>query len=255
MIFRSQLLTVATSGFLAVALLAGCATQAPPPDEAPQEEQIEIDVSNSPAGGSFSASLDFGQADPSVLEIYVNYPQLGQHVQVMVSTEEAETKQVYSLTLSEADLDGSGDYRNGPSVTDTVSLEPGSYSVEILVDGVSYFGPVSHEVAGEPEPEPEPVQAAPAPSGPRACTQAELEIVSGSIIWGYIAAVGTMVGEEGHYADFVNRMNGNLGATNSSKVKTVLRDAIAWADGGLVQDGRYFAYQSKAEEILNTGEC
>lgn len=238
-------------------LLAGC-SNTPIPDPAPELESAEAAEQgqnlNTPEGGDFVAFLEAGEADPSLLEVRVLYPQVNQRVQVILQNEDGGEEQVYFLQLTRSDLSSGGEYLEGPEYFEVLQLQPGRNFGQILVDGEVFFGPSVFEVA-------EPIQEAPnraagsGQSGPRPCTEAELDIVSGAIIWGYVAMVGTMVGEEGHYADFVNRMNGDLGATNSSKVKTVLRDAIAWADGGLFEDARYYAYQSKGEEILNTRQC
>lgn len=232
------------------ALLGGCATEVP----TPVEVEVEVDLSNSPAGGVFAASVDFGEADPSILEIYLDYPQTGQRVQVMVTPEDGEAEQVYFFSLSESDLDNQGNYRAGNSVSDTVVLDSGLHLVEILVDGASYFGPVRHEVPGDPEPEPEPVQAAPAPSGPRACSAAESESARQVVVYGYLAWAGNQVGEYDKITDFVARMNQGLATSNSSKVNSLLRDGISWVDGGLNYD-TLLSLQQRGQVIVNTGQC
>lgn len=230
------------------ALLGGCSTEVP----TPVEVEVELDLSNSPAGGVFTASVDFGEADPSILEIYLGYPQIGQRVQVMVTPDNGEAEQVYFFSLSESDLDNQGNYRAGNSVSETVVLDSGLQAVEILVDGASYFGPVRHEVPGDPEPEP--VQAAPAPSGPRACSAAESESARQVVVYGYLAWGGNQVGEYDNITDFVARMNQGLATSNSSKVNSLLRDAISWVDGGLNYD-TLLSLQQRGQIIVNTGQC
>ena len=233
------------------ALLGGCATEVPTPVEV-EVEVVEVDLSNSPAGGVFAASVDFGEADPSILEIYLDYPQIGQRVQVMVTPEGGEAEQVYFFSLSESDLDNQGNYRAGNSFSETVVLDSGLHAVEILVDGASYFGPVKHEVPGDPEPEP--VQAAPAPSGPRACSAAESESARQVVVYGYLAWAGNQVGEYDKITDFVARMNQGLATSNSSKVNSLLRDGISWVDGGLNYD-TLLSLQQRGQVIVNTGQC
>ncbi len=238
----------------AAILLTGCATELAPAGSEVSAVTEQAPSPNSPEGGDFVAFLEAGEADPSLLELRVLYPQVNQRVQVILQNEDGSEEQLYFLQITRSDLSSGGEYLKGPEYFEEMQLQPGRNFVQILVDGQVFFGPSVFEVA-------EPIKEAPkqaaggGASAPRACTEAELGIVSGAILWGYVAMVGNLIGEEGHYAEFVNRMNGDLGATNSSKVKTVLRDAIAWADGGLFEDSRYYAYQSKGEKILNTREC
>jgi hypothetical protein len=233
-------------------VFSGCAITAPEPIDNVAEAQTEIDLSKSPAGGSFGADVDFGQADPSILEIYIDYPQVGQRVQVMATAEGEEPEQLYFFMLSESDLDSDGNYRDSQSIVEEVGLEPGIYMVEILVDGQPYFGPVSHEVPGAPEPEP--VQAAPAPSGPRACSAAETESARQVVVYGYLAWGGNQIGEYDKITDFVARMNQGLASSNSAKVDSLLRDGIAWVDAGLNYD-TLLSLQQRGQVIVNTGQC
>jgi hypothetical protein len=230
-------------------LLGGCATEVAP--------QVVVDPNNSPGGGIFAASVDFGESDPSMLEIYLEYPQLGQRVQVMVTPEDGEAEQVYFFSLSKSDLDNQGNYRAGNSVSETVVLNPGLYKVEILVAGASYFGPVRHEVPGAPEPEPAqaaPAPADPAPSGPRACSAAEIEsvrnVLKGSLVRYFYTLGGDYIEEA---TEYMALMNQGLASSNSSTVNSLLRDAISWVEGGM--NDEIDGLRVRANVILNTGQC
>jgi len=246
----------ATCALFALVATSGCAPQS---DLDSMETEIEIASVNSPEGGDFSSTIEAGEADPSVLEISVKYPQLNQRVQVLLENDEGVEEQIYFVHVTRAELTSSGDYPDGPSFSEVFQLMPGSNSVQILINGKLYFGPIVFEVAQpepEPEPEPEPVKAnsSNSSSGRRACTDAEKESARQVSVYGYMAWAGNEVGEFDRVTDFVNRMNQGLATSNSATLSGLLRDSVAWVDGGLQYD-TLLVLQSRGSVIFNTGMC
>lgn len=205
-----------------------------------------------PTDGSMDVSFELGEADPTLLEVKIYYPQLGERVQVMAATDEGAEEQVYFLNLSGTDLDADGSYVRGPQFDFVYQLTPGVNTVRVLLDGNLFFGPVVYELEN-PEP-PKAESSGTSSGGSGACSDAERESARQVVVYGYMAWAGNQIGEYDKINEFVGLMNQGLGSSGSSKVSALLRDSLAWVDSGL-DYGTLLSLQDRGQLIVNTNLC
>lgn len=118
----------------------------------------------SPHGGPTDASLELGEANPTLLEIKVFYPQIQERIQSIIENNDGSEEQVFFLSLDSNDIEANGRYIQGSQFDYVHQLDPGTNSIRVLRDGLLLFGPVLFEVEKPAPPEPD------APAGPELVT-------------------------------------------------------------------------------------
>jgi hypothetical protein len=100
----------------------------------------EFSSYNAPSAGDFDVVVHRSKSGQHAV-LRIKYPQLGQRVQLMRVENSGRYRQVFAYTLTEADLDASGNYSQLPSgqLVRVFSLPSAKTTYQVLVDGKEYL--------------------------------------------------------------------------------------------------------------------